>query len=43
MNADTKKFTYCPECGKLLKRKKSDDKIKNKLCLRCRIKYRPRF
>ena len=36
-------FTYCPECGKVLEVKESDDINSTKLCGKCLRKYRPRF
>lgn len=40
---DLKQYTYCPECGKLMKIEESDDNKKIKLCVRCIRKYRPKF
>jgi len=40
---DGKQFTYCPECGKILEIKESDDINSINLCSKCFSNHRPKF
>ncbi len=40
---EEEKYTYCPECGKLMEVGKSDNINLTMQCVLCYRKYRPRF